>query len=65
VCVAVLQQFRRKIIEADMSFDDLVLLTNELSYRIPLEESLRNAEILCKFAGDAGQQVLATIAPLE
>ena len=58
VCVAILQQFRRKIIEADMGFDDLILFTNDLSYRIPLEESLRNAEILCKFAGEAGKQVL-------
>ena len=65
VCVAVLQQFRRKIIEADMTFDDLIQFTNGLSHRIPLEESLRNAEILCKFAGEPGLQVLATISPLE
>ncbi|QDZ18988.1 RabGAP/TBC domain-containing protein [Chloropicon primus] len=64
VCVAVLQQFRSEIIEKSMTFDDMVLFTNDLSYRIPLEESIRNAEILCKFAGKRGKRILSAVPPV-
>ena len=58
VCVAVLQQFRAEIIDNSMTFDDMVLFTNDLVKRIPLEESLRNAELLSKFAGRKGKAIL-------
>jgi len=65
LCVSVLQQFRHQIIESDMGTDELIVFTNSLEGKIPLDDALRNAEILCRFAGEAGQEVLTSIAPLR
>eukprot|EP00244_Chara_vulgaris_P005353 TRINITY_DN2119_c0_g1_i3.p1 TRINITY_DN2119_c0_g1~~TRINITY_DN2119_c0_g1_i3.p1 ORF type:complete len:735 (+),score=130.92 TRINITY_DN2119_c0_g1_i3:174-2378(+) len=54
VCVAILKRHRRKIMDEQMEFDTLLKFINELSGRIDLESTLRDAEALCRVAGDAG-----------
>lgn len=54
VCMAVLKRFRRNIMDAQMEFDVVLKFVNDLSGKIDLESTLRDAEALCTFAGDAG-----------
>ena len=60
MCVAVLEHQRRRILnDPSLDFDGLLKLCVELSGRIDLEATLRDALLLCKFAGDAGVECLA------
>ena len=54
VCTAILKRHRRKIMDEQMEFDSLLKFTNDLSGRIDLEATLRDAEALCVYAGAAG-----------
>ncbi|KAJ1700347.1 hypothetical protein LUZ63_000126 [Rhynchospora breviuscula] len=52
ICVAILKRYRKKIIDERMDFDTLLKFINELSGRINLEQSLRDAEALCAIGGE-------------
>ncbi|MED6168047.1 hypothetical protein PIB30_008400 [Stylosanthes scabra] len=54
VCVAILKQYRNKIMGEGMDFDNLLKFINELSGQIDLDASLRDAEALCICAGENG-----------
>ncbi|XVF88339.1 hypothetical protein PTKIN_Ptkin19aG0042900 [Pterospermum kingtungense] len=54
VCVAILKRYRGKIIGEQMDFDTLLKFINELSGRIDLDATLRDAEALCICAGENG-----------
>ena len=54
VCTAILKRHRRKIMDEQMDFDSLLKFTNDLSGRIDLDATLRDAEALCVYAGAAG-----------
>ncbi|KAK8568707.1 hypothetical protein V6N13_106604 [Hibiscus sabdariffa] len=54
VCVAILKRYHGKIIREQMDFDTLLKFINELSGRIDLDATLRDAEALCICAGENG-----------
>eukprot|EP00897_Mesotaenium_endlicherianum_P003037 jgi/Mesen1/2761/ME000017S02126 len=54
ICVAILKRHRRSIMDEQMEFDTLLKYINELSGHIELESTLRDAEALCRFAGERG-----------
>ncbi|KAJ4830959.1 hypothetical protein Tsubulata_036445 [Turnera subulata] len=54
VCVAILKQYRHKIIGENMDFDTLLKFINELSAHIDLDPIIRDAEALCICAGEHG-----------
>ncbi|XP_022749657.1 TBC1 domain family member 17-like isoform X6 [Durio zibethinus] len=54
VCVAILKHYRGKIMGEQMDFDTLLKFINELSGRIDLDATLRDAEALCLCAGENG-----------
>ena len=54
VCVAILKRYGGKIIGEQMDFDTLLKFINELSGRIDLDATLRDAEALCICAGENG-----------
>ncbi|KAL4302632.1 hypothetical protein GQ457_10G016440 [Hibiscus cannabinus] len=54
VCVAILKRCHGKIIREQMDFDTLLKFINELSGRIDLDATLRDAEALCICAGENG-----------
>lgn len=58
VCVAVLEHYRRAIMREEMDFDGILKFCIDLSGKIDLEAALRDAEVLCLFAGQAGQECL-------
>ncbi|KAJ4828956.1 hypothetical protein Tsubulata_028385 [Turnera subulata] len=60
VCVAILKQYRHKIIGENMDFDTLLKFINELSGHIDLDPIIRDAEALCICAGEHGE---ASIPP--
>ena len=59
VCVAVLEQHRRSIMRDEMDFDGILKFCIDLSGRIDLDSVLRDAEVLCLYAGEAGRELLA------
>lgn len=59
MCAAVLCMHRRRILDADMGFDDLLGFCIQLAGRLDLGRTLRCAEHLYKVAGDAGARCLA------
>lgn len=54
LCVAILKRYRKRIMGEQMDFDTLLKFINELSGRIDLDYSLRDAEALCACAGESG-----------
>ncbi|XP_075509805.1 uncharacterized protein LOC142546152 [Primulina tabacum] len=54
VCVAILKRHRAIIMGEQMDFDTLLKFINELSDRIDLDTTLRDAEALCIHAGENG-----------
>ncbi|XP_039014783.1 TBC1 domain family member 17-like isoform X2 [Hibiscus syriacus] len=54
VCIAILKRYHGKIIGEEMDFDTLLKFINELSGRIDLDATLRDAEALCICAGENG-----------
>jgi hypothetical protein len=58
MCVAVLVHHRRAIMEQALDFDTLLRFCIELSGRLDLEQCLRLAEALVRYAGDAGRECL-------
>jgi hypothetical protein len=63
VCVAVLKRHRRKIMDEQMEFDTLLKFINDLSGRIELQATLRDAEALCRYAGEAGVACMPPAPP--
>lgn len=59
VCAAVLEHHRRSIMEQDLDFDSLLKFCINLSGHIDLDAILRDAEILCEYAGQAGRECVA------
>ncbi|GMI88609.1 hypothetical protein like AT5G52580 [Hibiscus trionum] len=54
MCVSILKRYHGKIIGEQMDFDTLLKFINELSGRIDLDATLRDAEALCICAGENG-----------
>lgn len=65
ICVALLKRHRRSIMDEQMDFDTLLRFTNELSGKIDLDATLRDAEALCRFAGGRGAACMPSTAPPE
>ncbi|TYH60496.1 hypothetical protein ES332_D08G297000v1 [Gossypium tomentosum] len=63
VSVAILKRYRGKIIGEQMDFDTLLRFINELSGRIDLDATLRDAEALCIFAGEKGADCIPPGTP--
>eukprot|EP00887_Chlorella_sp_A99_P005546 scaffold1.g5546.t1 len=60
MCVAVLEHQRRRILGSPgLEFDDLLKLCVELAGRMDLGACLRNALLLCQYAGEAGAETAA------
>ncbi|MBA0672471.1 hypothetical protein Goklo_023857 [Gossypium klotzschianum] len=63
VSVAILKRYRGKIIREQMDFDTLLRFINELSGRIDLDATLRDAEALCICAGEKGADCIPPGTP--
>ncbi|MBA0636708.1 hypothetical protein Godav_022179 [Gossypium davidsonii] len=63
VSVAILKRYRGKIIGEQMDFDTLLRFINELSGRIDLDATLRDAEALCICAGEKGADCIPPGTP--
>ncbi|KAH1105554.1 hypothetical protein J1N35_009322 [Gossypium stocksii] len=63
VSVAILKRYRGKIIGEQMDFDTLIRFINELSGRIDLDATLRDAEALCICAGEKGADCIPPGTP--
>ncbi|PPR83855.1 hypothetical protein GOBAR_AA36853 [Gossypium barbadense] len=61
--VAILKRYRGKIIGEQMDFDTLIRFINELSGRIDLDATLRDAEALCICAGERGADCIPPGTP--
>jgi len=61
VCVAVLEHYRRVIMQEHMDFDNILKFCIELSGRIDLDCALRDAEQLLLYAGEAGRECMAAL----
>lgn len=61
-CVAVLEHQRRRILsDPTLDFDGLLKLCVSLAGRIDLEAMLKDALLLCQFAGEAGTECCAAL----
>lgn len=63
MCVAILKRYRQKIMGEEMDFDTLLKFINELSGRIRLGDTLRDAEALCVCAGENGEACIPPGTP--
>nr|KJB27077.1 hypothetical protein B456_004G276400 [Gossypium raimondii] len=63
VSVAILKRYRGKIIGDQMDFDTLLRFINELSGRVDLDATLRDAEALCICAGEKGADCIPPGTP--
>ncbi|KAA3468350.1 TBC1 domain family member 15-like isoform X2 [Gossypium australe] len=63
VSVAILKRYRGKIIGEQMDFDTLIKFIYELSGRIDLDATLRDAEALCICAGEKGADCIPPGTP--
>ncbi|KAG4189686.1 hypothetical protein ERO13_A08G238200v2 [Gossypium hirsutum] len=61
--VAILKRYRGKIIGEQMDFDTLIRFITELSGRIDLDATLRDAEALCICAGERGADCIPPGTP--
>ncbi|KAJ3677231.1 hypothetical protein LUZ60_002955 [Juncus effusus] len=63
ICVAILKRYKSRIMGEQMDFDTLLKFINELSGKINLDQSLRDAEALCSIAGENGDKLIPPGTP--
>ena len=61
MCVASLKRHREKIIDQEMTFDELLCYSNSLASNLPLDATLRDAETVYHFASTHGLVVTSLL----